>query len=124
MEENSVESLSELFRCFICMERLQDARLCPHCSKLCCFLCIRRWLTEQRPQCPHCRASVHLHELVHCRWVEEVTQQIDSLQLTVPSKAREDADKDSSSYVNIIHSVHSQKKKKKKIDRGGHFVLE
>ena len=22
----------------------------------------------------HCRASLHLHELVHCRWVEEVTQ--------------------------------------------------
>ncbi|KAI0210216.1 hypothetical protein LSAT2_005054 [Lamellibrachia satsuma] len=37
------------------MEKLKDARLCPHCSKLCCFMCIRRWLTEQRSQCPHCR---------------------------------------------------------------------
>ncbi|XP_031553349.1 E3 ubiquitin-protein ligase TRIM37-like isoform X1 [Actinia tenebrosa] len=94
MEDNSVESLSEVFRCFICMERLRDARLCPHCSKLCCFLCIRRWLTEQRPQCPHCRASLHLHELIHCRWVEEVTQQLDSLQLTAPAKGRDDTDKD------------------------------
>ena len=33
-------------------------------------------LTEQRPQCPHCRASLHIHELVNCRWVEEVTQQL------------------------------------------------
>lgn len=94
MDEGSVESLAEVFRCFICMEKLRDARLCPHCSKMCCFLCIRRWLTEQRPQCPHCRASLHLHELVHCRWVEEVTQQLDSLQLTGPPKAKEDADKD------------------------------
>jgi hypothetical protein len=23
------------------MEKLRDARLCPHCSKLCCFSCIR-----------------------------------------------------------------------------------
>ena len=30
-----------MFRCFICMEKLRDARLCPHCSKLCCFMCIR-----------------------------------------------------------------------------------
>ncbi|XP_063721024.1 uncharacterized protein LOC134847739 isoform X2 [Symsagittifera roscoffensis] len=74
-----MESLSEVFRCFICMEKLYDARLCPHCSKLCCYLCIRRWLTEQRPQCPHCRAGLELHELVNCRWVEEVTQQLDSL---------------------------------------------
>ncbi|XP_014663122.1 PREDICTED: E3 ubiquitin-protein ligase TRIM37-like [Priapulus caudatus] len=62
------------------MEKLRDARLCPHCSKLCCFMCIRRWLTEQRSQCPHCRASLHLHELVNCRWAEEVTQQLDTLQ--------------------------------------------
>lgn len=62
------------------MEKLVDAHLCPHCSKLCCYGCVRRWLTEQRSQCPHCRASLHLHELVNCRWVEEVTQQIESMQ--------------------------------------------
>ncbi|RUS71541.1 hypothetical protein EGW08_020697 [Elysia chlorotica] len=88
-EDNTVESLAEVFRCFICMEKLRDARLCPHCSKLCCFPCIRRWLTEQRSQCPHCRASLHIHELVNCRWAEEVTQQLDTLQQTVPS-SRED----------------------------------
>lgn len=36
-----VQSIAEVFRCFICMEKLRDARLCPHCSKLCCFSCIR-----------------------------------------------------------------------------------
>ncbi|KAK3930976.1 E3 ubiquitin-protein ligase TRIM37 [Frankliniella fusca] len=79
-DEHSVETLAEVFRCFICMEKLRDAHLCPHCSKLCCYVCIRRWLTEQRSQCPHCRATLHLHELVNCRWVEEVTQQLDTLQ--------------------------------------------
>lgn len=81
MDEHSVESIAEVFRCFICMEKLKDAHLCPHCSKLCCYTCIRRWLTEQRSQCPHCRASLHMHELVNCRWVEDVTQQLDTLQL-------------------------------------------
>ncbi|XP_043281811.1 uncharacterized protein [Venturia canescens] len=79
-DDHSVETLAEVFRCFICMEKLRDAHLCPHCSKLCCYTCVRRWLTEQRSQCPHCRASLHLHELVNCRWVEEVTQQLDALQ--------------------------------------------
>lgn len=94
LEEHTVESLAEVFRCFICMEKLRDARLCPHCSKLCCLSCIRRWLTEQRSQCPHCRASLHLHELVNCRWVEEVTQQLDSLQHFTPSPKTDDTDKD------------------------------
>ncbi|XP_055921461.1 uncharacterized protein LOC129952705 isoform X2 [Eupeodes corollae] len=74
------ESLNDVFRCFICMEKLQDAHLCPHCSKLCCYLCISRWLTEQRRQCPHCRASLHVKDLVNCRWLEDVAQQIENLQ--------------------------------------------
>uniref|UniRef100_T1IL37 RING-type domain-containing protein n=1 Tax=Strigamia maritima TaxID=126957 RepID=T1IL37_STRMM len=94
MEEHTVESLAEVFRCFICMEKLRDAHLCPHCSKLCCFMCIRRWLTEQRSQCPHCRASLHLHELVNCRWVEEVTQQLDTLQMVGTTNKSDDQDKD------------------------------
>ncbi|KAL5017120.1 hypothetical protein ScPMuIL_006709 [Solemya velum] len=93
-EEHTVESLTEVFRCFICMEKLRDARLCPHCSKLCCFTCIRRWLTEQRSQCPHCRASLHLHELVNCRWAEEVTMQLDTLQQWTPQTKREVVEKD------------------------------
>uniref|UniRef100_A0A0L8G8X8 B box-type domain-containing protein n=1 Tax=Octopus bimaculoides TaxID=37653 RepID=A0A0L8G8X8_OCTBM len=130
LEEHTVESLTEVFRCFICMEKLRDARLCPHCSKLCCLSCIRAWLCGQevcfavmffgfRPiahsllgNClllkpwadknlefvhvyrSQTRASLHLHELVNCRWVEEVTQQLDSLQhYTLPSKV-EDCDKD------------------------------
>ncbi|XP_032472128.1 E3 ubiquitin-protein ligase TRIM37 isoform X6 [Phocoena sinus] len=89
MDEQSVESIADVFRCFICMEKLRDARLCPHCSKLCCFSCIRRWLTEQRAQCPHCRAPLQLRELVNCRWAEEVTQQLDTLQLCSLTKHEE-----------------------------------
>uniref|UniRef100_A0A8C1MHQ7 Tripartite motif containing 37 n=1 Tax=Cyprinus carpio TaxID=7962 RepID=A0A8C1MHQ7_CYPCA len=88
-----LQSIAEVFRCFICMEKLRDARLCPHCSKLCCFSCIRRWLTEQRAQCPHCRAPLQLRELVNCRWAEEVTQQLDTLQLCNLTK-HEENDKD------------------------------
>uniref|UniRef100_A0A665XCD8 Tripartite motif containing 37 n=1 Tax=Echeneis naucrates TaxID=173247 RepID=A0A665XCD8_ECHNA len=93
VDSDEVENIAEVFRCFICMEKLRDARLCPHCSKLCCFSCIRRWLTEQRAQCPHCRAPLQLRELVNCRWAEEVTQQLDTLQLCSLTK-HEDNDKD------------------------------
>lgn len=62
------------------MEKLQEAHLCPHCSKLCCYLCITRWLTEQRRQCPHCRADLHVSDLVNCRWFEEFAVQVENLQ--------------------------------------------
>ncbi|VDK80355.1 unnamed protein product [Dibothriocephalus latus] len=37
---DTFENLSEVFKCFICMEKLNNTRLCPHCSKLCCYDCI------------------------------------------------------------------------------------
>ena len=62
------------------MEKLRNARLCPKCSKLCCYHCIYRWLTEQRSSCPHCRAPLEINELVNCRWAEEVTQRLETIQ--------------------------------------------
>ncbi|POI34234.1 hypothetical protein CIB84_002014 [Bambusicola thoracicus] len=66
---------------------------------------VERWLTEQRAQCPHCsswstvlavtlsnascRAPLQLRELVNCRWAEEVTQQLDTLQLCNLTKHEE-----------------------------------
>jgi tripartite motif-containing protein 37 len=76
------------------MEKLRNARLCPHCSKLCCYACIHRWLTEQRSQCPHCRAPLHINELVNCRWAEEITQRLDTLQLGSLNSKRSKAQSD------------------------------
>ncbi|EPQ02794.1 E3 ubiquitin-protein ligase TRIM37 [Myotis brandtii] len=50
---------------------------------------VERWLTEQRAQCPHCRAPLQIRELVNCRWAEEVTQQLDTLQLCSLTKHEE-----------------------------------
>lgn len=44
---------------------------------------MHRWLTEQRSQCPHCRATLHVHEIVNCRWVEDLSDQLDGLNSTI-----------------------------------------
>ena len=48
------------------------------------------------------RASLHLGELVNCRWVEEVTQQLDTLQLQSPGRAVETAHKDVLVDVSVL----------------------
>ena len=37
----SPQTLSELLSCYICADQLRDASLCPHCSKIGCYLCIK-----------------------------------------------------------------------------------
>lgn len=73
--------LEEIFKCFICFGRVKNAQMCPHCSKLCCNNCIKKWLTEQKSQCPHCRAPLRVSQLVNCRFVTEITSALDNLQI-------------------------------------------
>ena len=101
------KTIAEVFKCFICMEKLRNARLCPHCSKLCCYACIHRWLTEQRSQCPHCRASLHINELVNCRWAEEITQRLDTLQA-----------------CSTLGSTNSKGKRSRKANKNGEYDSE
>ena len=78
--------IDDLFRCFICLGRVSDARLCPSCSKLCCALCITKWLTENRASCPHCRCPLRVENLVSCRFVAEISQVIEKLQAETTDK--------------------------------------
>ncbi|CDS37296.1 E3 ubiquitin protein ligase TRIM37 [Echinococcus multilocularis] len=78
--DTSLEALADVFKCFICMEQLDNARMCPHCSKLCCFECICKWITENKAQCPHCRRTLYTHALINCRWADDVIQQLDRLK--------------------------------------------
>eukprot|EP00899_Mesostigma_viride_P013443 jgi/Mesvir1/2209/Mv09854-RA.1 len=73
-------ALAEIFRCYICLGKVDKAQMCPKCSKMCCLGCIQRWLEEQRPQCPHCRASLSPHEMVNCRFVGELCAEIERLE--------------------------------------------
>eukprot|EP00898_Chlorokybus_atmophyticus_P007741 jgi/Chlat1/7969/Chrsp69S07398 len=80
-QDDAAAAIADIFRCFICLGKAVDAQLCPCCSKICCSLCIRRWLTDEGHQhCPHCRASLRASQLVNCRFVAEVSAEIDRLQ--------------------------------------------
>ena len=35
------QNLEEIFKCFICLNKVQNAVMCPNCSKLCCSGCIK-----------------------------------------------------------------------------------
>ncbi|EAT35116.1 AAEL012693-PA [Aedes aegypti] len=74
-----LEHFDDIFKCTICLIKLQDPHLCPRCSKLYCFDCISEWLLseseqQQRMNCPNCKLDLQLDKLVKVRWFEEVQQ--------------------------------------------------
>ncbi|CEP03788.1 hypothetical protein PBRA_003395 [Plasmodiophora brassicae] len=83
------DEVDDILRCFICFDRVVDAHLCPSCSSMCCKTCIVRWLTERRPQCPHCQAELYAENLVNCRFVQDLAKAMDRMQTRAPVLPRE-----------------------------------
>lgn len=88
-------SIAEIFKCFICFGKVTDAQLCPCCSKLVCLTCIQRWLLEQKPQCPHCRTPLLVSQLVSCKFISEITEELDKIR-----------DKATTNHAEELCSVH------------------
>lgn len=84
---SSSSVLQDLMRCFICFERVKEPHMCPHCSKICCFGCVSIWLNERREQCPHCRQRLTVGTLVNCRFMDDVTKELERIQSEARSAA-------------------------------------
>lgn len=67
------DSLSDMFRCMICLEHVNDPRLCPGCGVCFCRKCVERWLQTHRT-CPCCRVPVVVGSLASGRLIEEVRE--------------------------------------------------
>ena len=39
--KESTGNLNDLLNCFICLQKVRNAVMCPQCSKLCCEQCIK-----------------------------------------------------------------------------------
>ncbi|XP_024373646.1 uncharacterized protein [Physcomitrium patens] len=79
-DNDSSSALADIFRCFICLGKVVEAQLCPCCSKLVCQPCIKRWLTDQKSECPHCRAPLLVSQLVSCRFISEISTEVEKIQ--------------------------------------------
>eukprot|EP00039_Didymoeca_costata_P014080 m.222996 g.222996 ORF g.222996 m.222996 type:complete len:354 (-) comp15941_c0_seq10:2200-3261(-) len=76
-----VAPITDVFKCMICLGKLLDAHLCPHCSKMGCLKCVNRWILENPEKgCPHCRNPITTESMVRCRWATEVTSKLGELE--------------------------------------------
>jgi len=81
--------MDEFFSCFICFSTIQNAVMCPHCSKLACNSCLRKWVEETRPQCPHCRSTLRSNQLVPCRFFTDVMQMVQQHETQSATRKKE-----------------------------------
>ncbi|XP_049537440.1 E3 ubiquitin-protein ligase TRIM37-like [Anopheles darlingi] len=62
----------DIFKCVICLGKLNDPNLCPQCSKMYCRGCILEWFMLGDQSCPNCKFALTVEQLVKLRWIEEI----------------------------------------------------
>ncbi|KAJ3140553.1 Tripartite motif containing 37 [Geranomyces variabilis] len=70
--------LNEMFKCFICFGEFNRPVMAPCCSTVGCEDCLKKWLAE-RSDCPHCRAYLPATDLVQCRFIDDLANQLKSV---------------------------------------------
>ncbi|KAL9649959.1 hypothetical protein ABK040_003078 [Willaertia magna] len=78
------QQIEQIVKCFICLSKPTSPHLCPCCSKIVCLACIKKWLIEQgKTICPHCRSTLTMNRLVNCRFISEISSEIEKIQTQI-----------------------------------------
>ena len=43
-EKEGLSNIQDILNCFICFDKVKNPSMCPHCSKMCCRECFKKWL--------------------------------------------------------------------------------
>ena len=52
-----INEITDLIKCYICLDKIKDPKMCYFCHRLACGECIRKWL-NQKNTCGFCRQRV------------------------------------------------------------------
>lgn len=48
--------------------------MCPGCSGFACQECFSQWIINKKKECPICRRSLQLNQVIKCRFLEDFSQ--------------------------------------------------
>ena len=62
-EEQSKAQVKDIFKCYICYNKVTNPRMCLHCKKLTCEKCIKNWL-KTKEMCGFCRSKIKFEDTI------------------------------------------------------------
>ena len=72
----AVNEITDLIKCYICLDRIKNPKMCRFCHRLACSECIRKWL-EQTNKCGFCRHEITRFDFNTIPFIENIKKLID-----------------------------------------------
>lgn len=70
--QKALNDLLDNLRCAQCINFPANAHICPKCSEMFCYTCIRDWLRSTEDRCANCNAKIRPQELIKLRCFENL----------------------------------------------------
>ena len=89
----NIDNIEDIIKCYICLEKIKDACMCPYCQKLTCEKCIQKWLVEKKNQCPNCRSPLRFSQIIKVSFMTELAIFIDKMNINKKTEQLETCQK-------------------------------
>ena len=80
--EQSLSSIDDIIKCYICFNKIKDATMCPYCQKLACQKCLLKWLRDKKNQCPYCRMSLKESQAIKISFMNDLASYIEKMNFS------------------------------------------
>ena len=73
-KENELnEQIRDSLKCYICLSKVTKPKMCNFCKKICCEVCINKWL-ENKSYCGMCKHHITAQDIIALPFLDEMSQ--------------------------------------------------
>ena len=73
-KENELqEQIRDSLKCYICLSKVTKPKMCNFCKKICCEVCINKWL-ENKSYCGMCKHPITAQDMITLPFLDDMSQ--------------------------------------------------
>ena len=72
-DESIGSEIKDTVKCYICFEKINKPKMCPHCHRMACEKCLYNWFINlKKDKCGFCRANTNFKEMISVPFMDIV----------------------------------------------------
>ena len=72
-EESIGSEIKDTVKCYICFEKINKPKMCPHCHRMACEKCLHNWFINlKKDKCGFCRSNSNFNEMISVPFMDVV----------------------------------------------------
>ena len=73
VDESIGSEIKDTVKCYICFEKINKPKMCPHCHRMACEKCLYNWFINlKKDKCGFCRANTNFKEMISVPFMDIV----------------------------------------------------